>query len=216
MRAPARLDHDISLPPNPPYFIAGGAGFESEVAKVAELGWRATPSAAFSISVTAFRHAWSRLRSGQLPPDAQVQNMIEGTTHGVEGWLTWQPTAVWRVSTGMTQLRQNLRVKAGSTDPTGPSALGNDPRHQWLVRLSVNPAAGHELDIAMRRVAALPDPAVPAYSALDLRYARQLTEGLTLAVIGRNLLDRRHAEFGVASGRGELARSVLWQLAWAL
>ena len=65
VRAPARLDRDIALPPNPPFIIAGGPDFESEVANVFELGYRGQPSRDVSFSVTAFYQDWDRLRSGQ-------------------------------------------------------------------------------------------------------------------------------------------------------
>jgi len=216
VRAPARLDRDISLPPQPPYYIAGGPDFISEVAKVFELGWRATPSPGFSYSLTAFHHDWDKLRSGQVPPNALVQNMIAGRTYGVEAWANWQAAERWRLSAGLTTLREKLHVKPGSSDPVGASALGNDPQYQWSLRSAINPAPGHELDIAVRYVASLPDPAVPAYTALDLRYAWQLRPDLSLSVVGQNLLDGDHAEFGKAPGRSEIPRSVLFQLRWSL
>jgi iron complex outermembrane receptor protein len=216
VRAPARLDRDISLPPNPPYLIAGGPEFVSELATVTELGWRAAPWPELSVSVTAFRYAWDRLRSGQPPPNARVQNMIDGRTHGLEAWMLWQPSPSWRLTVALTSLHESLRIKPGSTDPVGPSALGNDPDGQWFMRLAFNPASGHELDLAVRRVSALPDPAVPAYTALDLRYGWQLSRSVNLALSGQNLLDRRHAEFGSAPGRSELPSSLSLQLRWAL
>jgi iron complex outermembrane receptor protein len=74
VRAPARLDRDLRLPPaGPPYIIAGGPDFVSEVANVLELGYRAQPTPEWSYSATAFLHDWQRLRSGQPPPNAQVQ-----------------------------------------------------------------------------------------------------------------------------------------------
>ena len=84
MRAPARLDRDIVLPPNPPYIIAGGPDFVSEVANVYELGYRGQPTPELTLSVTGFYEAWDKLRSGQPPPNAMVQNMIDGHTSGIE------------------------------------------------------------------------------------------------------------------------------------
>jgi iron complex outermembrane recepter protein len=216
VRAPARLDRDITLPPNPPFIIAGGPEFVSEVANVAEIGWRALPRPDLSLSVTAFHHDWERLRSGQLPPNAMVQNMISGSTYGVEGWGVWQASAAWRLSAGFTTFRADLGIDPGSADPVGPSALGNDPEYQWTLRSSFNPWSGHEFDLALRRVAALPDPVVPAYTALDLRYGWRVMPDLIVSVIGRNLLDGGHAEFGAAPGRSVIPRSVLLHLRWEL
>ncbi len=216
VRAPARLDRDIRLPPAPPYLIAGGSGFVAEVAKVLEIGYRGQPTSALSYSVTAFRHDWDKLRSGQPAPNAQVQNMIEGATWGLEGWGDWQPAQSLRLGAGFTALRKNLRLKPGSTDPDGPWQLGNDPGHQWMLRSSFTLPHRQELDITMRRVAALPQPAVPAYTALDLRYGWRLRPAMELSLIVRNLMDRGHPEFGAAQGRSEIPRSVLLRLRWDL
>jgi len=216
VRAPARLDRDIVLPPRPPYYIAGGPDFVSEVAKVFELGYRGQPTHTLSYSLTAFRHDWNRLRSGQTPPDAHVQNMIEGDTYGVEAWAQWEPMPGWRLSGGGTVLRENLRLEPGSTDPVGPRNLGNDPGNQWQLRSAFSLPQRQELDLAVRHVAALPFPAVPAYTAFDLHYGRWLRPDLELSVSGQNLLDGSHPEFDAAPGRSEIGRSVSLRLRWWL
>ena len=215
VRAPARLDRDISLPPNPPFFIAGGSTFVSEVVDVVEVGWRAQPSPVLTYSVTAFHGNWDRLRSGQPPPDAQVQNMIDGKTFGVEAWAAWQVTPSWRITGGTTLLRERLHVEPGSTDPVGPSALGNDPSHQWMLRSAWDLTPAVDVDVSLRRIAALPDPAIEAYSALDVRIGWRPRGDLSLSLVARNLLDSQHPEFGAASGRSEIARSLFVQATWA-
>ena len=214
VRAPSPLDRDIVLPPKPPYLIAGGPDFQSEVAYVAELGWRAQPTPSVSYSATLFQNWWERLRSGQPPPNALVQNMIDGTSSGFEAWASWQASPNWRLTAGYDLLREHLHVEAGSRDPVGPSALGNDPRAQWSLRSSLDVSATQEFELALRHVAALPSPAVPAYTTADLRYGWRFLPGWTAALVGRNLLRRSHAEFDAAPGRSEIPRSLLVQLAW--
>ena len=214
VRAPSPLDRDIVLPPQPPYLIAGGPGFQAEVTYVAELGWRAQPTDSLSYSATLFQNWWERLRSGQTPPDAHVQNMIDGTTSGFEAWANWQPAPNWRLTAGYDLLREHLHVEAGSTDPTGPSALGDDPRAQWSLRSSLDVTSAQELELALRHVGALPQPAVPSYYALDLRYGWRPRPAWTVALIGRNVLNRYHPEFDAAPGRSEIPRSLLVQLEW--
>lgn len=216
VRAPARLDREIVLPPTPPYIIAGGPDFVAEVANVYELGYRAQPTPAFNYSGTIFLHDWDKLRSGQPPPNAHVQNMIDGTTYGAEAWATWQASPVWRLSGGVTMLRKDLHLRPGSTDPDGPRNLGNDPNHQWMLRWALNLPHRQELDVAVRRVAALPDPAVPAYTAVDLRYGWRLTQDVELSAVAQNLLDAAHPEFNAMLGRSEIGRSVLLRLRWSL
>ena len=214
VRAPSPLDRDIRLPPRPPYLIAGGPHFESEVATVAELGWRGQQSDNVSGSVTLFQTWWERLRSGQPPPNAQVQNMIDGTTSGLEAWGTWQAAPAWRLGAGFSLLRELLRVEAGSTDPTGPSALGNDPRSQWSLRSSYDIGSAQELDVTVRHVDVLRAPRVPAYYAMDLRLGWRVHPGWTVAFVGRNLLEPSHPEFNAAPGRSVIPRSLLLQLEW--
>lgn len=208
VRAPARLDRDLTLPPRPPFIIAGGPDFLSEVAKVLELGYRGKPAATLNASLTAFMHDWDRLRSGQRPPNAQVQNMIAGRTYGLEGWGTWQPLPALRVAGGFMLLRKDLRVLPGSADPVGPSALGNDPRYQAMLQASWLGQPGHVIDLDVRRVGALPDPAVPAYTAVDLRWTWRATGRWEVELAARNLLDAAHPEFGAAD-RAEIRRQAL-------
>jgi iron complex outermembrane receptor protein len=218
VRAPSRLDRDIRLPPPtaPVYLIAGGPDFVAEVANVTELGWRAQAGSDLSWSGTLFHHRWDRLRSGQTPPNAQVQNMIEGRTFGAEGWAQWQVTRHWRLSGGLTLLRELLHVKPGSSDPTGPSALGNDPPVQWSLRSSHEPLPGHELELGVRRVGALPNPKVAGYTAVDLRYGWPVRPDCTVSLVGRNLFDAGHVEYSGTLGASQIPRSVQLQLRWSL
>jgi iron complex outermembrane receptor protein len=216
VRAPARLDRELRFPANPPYYIAGGPDFVSEVANVYEIGYRAQPSPSVTYSATLFHHDWDKLRSGQKPPNAQVQNMITGSSYGAEAWATWQVLPAWRLSGGATTLRHDLRLRPGSTDPSGPRELGDDPEYQWMLRSAFNLPRGQELDIAVRRVAALPYPAVPAYTAVDMRYGWKLSGKLQAALSAQNLFDPSHPEFNSAPGRSEIKRSFQLQLRWVL
>jgi iron complex outermembrane receptor protein len=215
VRAPARLDRDFTLsvvaPPIEVPVIRGGPTFESEIASVVELGYRAQPADRLSYSVTAFFHDYDRLRSGQ-PAPAFIQNMIEGPIAGVEAWGSFTPVPWWRLSGGFTTLHKHLGLKPGSTDPVGPSALGNDPEYQWQLRSAFNPAPRHELDVALRRVGALPQPAVPAYVALDARWGWKVTRDVEASLTLENVLDRAHPEFGALPGRSEYGRAAFLKL----
>ncbi|HEY0817720.1 MAG TPA: TonB-dependent receptor [Rhizobacter sp.] len=215
VRAPARLDRDIRLPPQPPYIIAGGPDFVSEVANVLELGYRLQLAADWSGSATAYLSDWKRLRSGQSPPNAQVQNMIDGRTYGLEAWASWQAMPAWRLSGGFTTLHKDLAQRPESLDPVGPANLGDDPSFQWSLRSAWTPAEGHEIDVAVRRVGALPQAAVPAYTAIDARYGWRVSRALELSLVAHNLGDPGHPEFNAAPGRAEIERSIGLWLRWS-
>ena len=212
VRAPARLDTDFYVYLHLPHFplfpvIEGGPGFQSEVADVIELGYRAQPSARFSYSVTGFFDFYSKLRSGE-PPPAVVQNMMEGSTYGLEAWGNFQATPNWRLSAGLSELREDLRIEAGSLDPTGPSALGNDPKYQFQLRSSLNIDPAQELDVIVHRIGALPNPVVPAYTSVDLRYGWRARQNLEISLTAQNLFADNHVEFGALPTRSEIPRGV--------
>lgn len=215
VRSPARLDREIYTPPQPPFIVAGGPTFRSEVADVVEIGYRAQVGADVSWSITAFLHDYERLRSAQIVGGSvQIDNRIEGEVRGLEGWANWQPTSRWRLSAGFLLLDRNLRLSPGSNDPVGPRTLGNDPRWQWSMRSAH--ALGERVDllIALRRVGPLPQPHVPPYTAADLQLNWNVQRDLQLSFGVRNAFDARHVEFDPGAYTGEIPRSVRFGLTW--
>jgi iron complex outermembrane receptor protein len=214
VRAPARLDRDVLLPPPTGFIIRGGPDFVSEVAEVIEVGYRADFERGLGISATAFHYDWDKLRSGQ-PPPAFIQNMIEGSVYGFEAWATWRTSDRWSVSAGLMSLEHDLGLKPGSTDPTGPSALGNDPEHQWMLRSTHAFGLHQQLDVMVRRVDELPQPAVPAYTAVDINYSWHFKNDFALSIAAQNVFDGSHPESGAAPNRSEFPRGAYLKLRWS-
>ncbi len=212
-RAPSRVDREFFQPAQPPHIVAGGPDFTSEISKVYSLGYRAQPIPALTYSVTAFYQQHDGLRSlGPTAQGLQFQNGLEGTSRGAEGWIAWQVADSWRLDGGFTLLRQRFSVSPGAIDVGGTASLGNDPRHTWTLRSSWDITPRLSWDVAVRHVAALPSPAVPAYTATDMRWAWTLSPDVDLTLSLKNVLDPSHPEWGVATNRVEHERSVLLQL----
>ena len=72
-----------------------------------------------------------------------------------------------------------------------------------------------ELDAGIRYVDTLAAPNVPSYIGLDLRLSWKPLKNLELAVVGQNLLDNRHPEFGAPTNRQEIERSVYGKISWS-
>lgn len=225
VRAPSRIDRDFFSPVNPTvvngvpqYAVAGGPDFDSEVANVLELGYRARPLSTLSFSATVFYSRYDRLRTlepNRNGPGAVFRNLAEGKARGIEMWGTWQAMPAWRLSAGLVAQRINTELKPGSLDATGATGLAtSDPTHYWSVRSSYDIAQGKELDLTLRHVGALTRPAVPAYTALDIRYGWKIRRDLELSVTAQNLLDKSHAEYGAAPGRSEYDRALFLKLLW--
>jgi iron complex outermembrane recepter protein len=212
VRAPSRIDRDLFYPANAPFLIRGGAQFRSETAQVYEVGYRGQPRPRLAWSATVFRTAYDHLRTLEIAPSGtflEFANEMDGTTHGVETWVTYQVTADWRVGGGITTLNKDLKLKPGSDGLNGGvAAEGNDPDYSWHLRSAHDLSAQWELDATVRGVAALPAPAVPSYVAVDLRLAWKSRGDLELSFTGQNLFDSHHSEFGNPLYRSELGRTV--------
>jgi iron complex outermembrane receptor protein len=213
VRAPARFDRDVIRPLGG---VLGGPDFVSEMATVFQLGYRTRTAGILNWSVTTYLHDWDKLRSGTVAP-VVFENRVEGLVFGLTTWGSWQVLPRWRVTIGATVLQKDLRVKPGSVGvaPVSIAQLGNDPDSQWAVRSSITPARRHEFDAMVRRIGALPDPAVPAYTAVDARYAWRARPDLELWVTGTNLFDASHPEFGALPGRSEFERGVHAGVTWS-
>ena len=217
VRAPSRIDRELYIPGNAPYFLAGNPTFGSEVSNVLQIGYRGQPFRALSWSATVFHHEHSRLRSLRpLPGGAIFANDLEGRTSGLESWASYQVNRAWRLIAGFVVLDQDLRLRAGGVDFGGEAALGNDPSHWWTLRSRLDITSRHQLDVTVRRVGALKLPEVPAYTAVDARFGWQVSREIEVGLVLRNLFDPNHPEWGAAPNRVEHQRSALFQLLWRL
>ena len=217
VRSPSRLDHDTFIPASPPFVLPGGAGVRSELATVYELGYRGQLLSRLSYSITGFYADYDHLRTQELHPSGTsiiFANEAEGRAHGLETWGAYQATRNWRLSGGLTLLDMDLGLKPGSTDPFGTEVLGNDPSYQWQLRSSLDLTASHEFDVMLRRVGALPDPAVPAYTAVDVRLGWQASRTTELSLTVQNLFDSGHPEFAHLTTLSDFERSVFLKLVW--
>lgn len=212
VRAPARIDREFFSPALP----AGGSNFQSEVARVFELGLRAQPVPSLSYSLTLFRHRFDRLRSVDVGADGvSLNNNLEGSVTGLEAWGQYRVAEHWRVNAGYVHQRERFQARAGTAPLGGATNLGNDPRNRWSLGMSVDLGSHMELDFQLRHVGALPSPAVPSYTALDARWGWQVRPDLELSLTARGL-GGRHAEWGTPGSRAEFDRALLVKAVWRL
>ncbi len=216
VRAPSRLDVDAFIPGSPPFLLRGGAQVRSEVAKVLEVGYRGQPMAGTSFSVTAFHNRYDHLRTQEVDPSqtfVTFSSLMEGKASGIEMWGSAQVASNWRLSAGLVALHQRFRLKAGSNDTAGPGTARKDPSHTALLRSTFNLASDKGLEVGVRKVGALDNPAVPGYTAIDARFGWRLRPELELSITGHNL-NGGHAEFGPAATRTQVGRELAVKLVW--
>ncbi len=212
IRAPSRIDRDFFAPP----LTAGSPNFDSAVAHTYEIGYRVSPNSDTLFSITGFYTDYDRLRTFELDTSTLAfvfDNNASGHSQGIEMWGSWQVRDNLKLSGGLVV--QEVRVNTHPADILQASGLGiNDPSSHSIVRVSYDFNANHLLDVTARHMGKLNNPAVPAYTALDLRYAWKVMPDLELSVVGQNLLDSKHPEFSNAAIRPEYDRSLFAKLQW--
>ena len=86
--------------------------------------------------------------------------------------------------------------------------VGDSPRHQGYLRTSLALPHAVALDATLRYVDHLPNQGVPTSSTCDARLGWQPSAALDLALVGENLLDAHHPEFGTLARRRDVRRSL--------
>lgn len=217
VRTPSRLDRELFFS-TPGFTLAGGPDFRSESVLAYELGYRAQPNDRLALSMSSYYNVYDDVRNVERVAGSDstyvLLNRMEGETYGAELWGDVVLTDSWRLKTGYAYLHTDFRLPPDSTDPTGVRSAGNDARHRFLLSSALNLTVRLEIDATLRYMGALPDPRVPAYTALDLRLAWRPNQRLEVALIGQDLLDQRHPEFGAPGTRREIEHGALLKAVW--
>ena len=227
--------------PWPVLIQTGGSVAASEVVHAYEAGWKQRLSSALSFDLAVFYHDYRSLRSvAFLPPLCQpatqppaacfaspasyilqvveAGNDVEGNSHGFELTTDWrpQPTLLFRASMGYFSMHLHRKPGVESMEQSG-----SFPEWQGALRMAWNPRPDTDVDFWLRRVGRVSEipggRSVPSYNELDLRLAWRPSKQVELALVGRNLLHRRHQEF--ASELADMPtmmieRSIFGQVNW--
>ncbi len=213
VRTPSRVDRDLFFPATPPFAIAGGRDFDSEKVIAYELGYRVRPWDQLSLSVSGFFNDYDDIRSISTNT-LTIQNENQAELWGIEFSATYRPTEWWRLRGGYTFLHKHTMIEPGGSDLNQGRAEGNDPRNQFIIQSMIDLPYNLQLDCVLRYVDSLPAPPVPSYFTADLRLAWRARDNLELSIVGQNLLDEQHPEFGPPATRQEIPRSVYGKITW--
>ncbi|HWY32482.1 MAG TPA: TonB-dependent receptor, partial [Candidatus Acidoferrum sp.] len=152
----------------------------------------------------AYYNDYTDLRSVQANPANPLQyfvaNDLYGFTYGCEATATWRATDWWQLQPSYTLLRMDLKARAdGASPPNNRSVAeteGSSPEHQFSLRSSMDLPNGVTFDTALRYVDRLSYFPINSYFELDARLAWQINPHWQVAIVGQNLLQDQHAEFG--------------------
>jgi iron complex outermembrane receptor protein len=212
IRSPTPFDTEVIEKIGATTFLAANPRFRPEEVMAYEIGSRKQLSDAASLTVTAFYNVYDDLRTVN-PASATVLlplfwgNFMRGDTYGIDAWGNWQITDWWRVSPGVTWVRERLEFKPGAIELLGISQAADDPSSHATLASSMSLSRHLSFDASLRYVGALPDPALRHYTDLDARFAWQANSAVEISLRGANLLHARHTELPAPAGE-QITRSV--------
>ncbi|MEJ2202023.1 MAG: TonB-dependent receptor, partial [Desulfuromonadaceae bacterium] len=238
LRTPSRIEEDATmrlwlLPSTPPTIITGmgNKSYASEKLLAWELGYRTIPDPAFSLDLALFFNIYRDLRSFEVQtadfstlPDyvnlpAVTDNKLEAKTWGFELSGDWQAADFWRLQASYSYLQMDVDT-SGDSDNTNSIALmeGTSPKQQLSLRSSLDLPHKVELDLWLRYASRLKPKSqgINDYLTLDLRLGWQPCPGLTLALVGQNLLQGSHREYDpeFQIPASEIPRGIYGQAIW--
>jgi iron complex outermembrane receptor protein len=217
VRTPSRLDQDLQLTDflaaTPPIFlrVVGSKGFRSEHLLGTEVGYRTLMVRKFYLDLAIFRNDYNDLygygpgsefvETSPAPSHIILQeplaNALKGDTSGGELAPDWKPAHWLEAKGSYSYVHLYVHDKPGFTDDQNTvSDNGSSPHHEATVQALFSIPKGFEFDPEFRYVSSLPAQKVAAYSTGDIRFGWRAAHGLDMSVIGQNLLQPHHAEFG--------------------
>lgn len=227
----------FTLPPDagtPGVFtsVRGNTGLASEEVLAFELGYRAQPVERFSGNLALFYNKYDNLNTvgvGTIEVDANglvfvpvaFGNSMHGRSYGAELDARWEMFDWWRLNGTYTFTKINLHPNAGAflADAANEKAT---PQHQIYLQSSWDLPHELEFDLIGRFVPFLQGfnaggtagftDTIDAYVSLDARVGWRPIQKLDFSLVGQNLLDSHHPEFGsevaVRAPLVEIQRSV--------
>jgi iron complex outermembrane receptor protein len=219
-RSPARgdagLQAGLAVFPDPggsstpvEVILFGNRQIKSEYLVAYEAGVRAEPNTRFSVDVSSFFNHYDHLESEEPGPEVfdpnpapghfvmplVFQNLMYGTTEGVELAANLKLTNRWKLSSGYSFLEMHLHTKPASQDTVDvPDFEGSNPQHQAQLRSHIELSHGLAWDANAYFVTALPFQQVPSYTRIDTLLTWKPAERSEFSLVGQNLVHDHHME----------------------
>ncbi|MGA7218323.1 MAG: TonB-dependent receptor plug domain-containing protein [Candidatus Sulfotelmatobacter sp.] len=217
VRTPSAIEEDfqdtglISANPLLVDRIYGDGHFSAERLIGYEAGYRAPVTPKLYLDVASFYNDYTHLES--LEPGATFletspapshlvlpfffRNGLLGDTSGIEIGPDWKPTQWWRLEGSYSYLHMALRNAPGSLDSfTAVSTEGSSPAHEVMIQSFLELPRSFALNQTYRYVSALPAQGVASYWTGNVQLGWHSPRGIGLSLVGQNLLQPHHAEFG--------------------
>jgi iron complex outermembrane receptor protein len=236
VRTPSRIEEDLKLTgfllADPLFYVEidGNKKLSAERLIGYEAGYRTLVTPKFYVDLAVFHNDYDNLvnfgdgtitvDSTPAPPHFTLHfpwaNGIKGSTDGFEIAPDWKPSQWWQAKGTYSYLNLKLKNKPGNMDTGSVSrAEGSSPHNQLTLQSRFNLPRGFEFDQTYRYVSALPAQQVKGYSTADLHLSWRATKQLECSIVGENLFQPEHSEFGHDPGPiVGIRRSVYAKITW--
>jgi len=201
--------------------------FKSEKLIAYELGYRNQMTPKLSADIATFYNDYERLQTTTTQPPAIVNNGVDpvhfflpikftnhmqGKSYGVEAAFNWQYSADLKLAANYSYL--HLLVTALNPEQEGAEDIY--PAHQLSTHIFWNINSNWTLDTSVFYIDELTAFNVDDYVRTDINLGGKINKNLRLNLVGQNLFDRSHREFGNATdlNAAEIEQSVFAKLTW--
>ncbi len=237
VRTPSRSETTISSqlsPASPPYApevrLVGTPSVPSEKLIAYEAGYRYHPLKTLSFDLALFYNDYSSLigvQKGTMTTffPINVAPALTATGKGGELAIDWRPLTWMNLVLAYSYL--DLTVTSSSPVIANGLDLSRSlmyadtaPRHQLSIHSTTDLSSHVKCTLWLRYVDSLPmpGPGVPDYVTMDARIAWKPLPTLELSLVGQNLFEPTHREYGIDTN-GDLtapvARSMYGKVAWS-
>ena len=202
--------------------------FEAEELTAYEVGYRQQFSEKLSADLTGFYNDYDKLQTTSVQSPVAVTtgpgspyflipvkftNNMKGQSRGIEAALSWAASQNLKLSLSYSHMKLALTALVKSQE--GAELLY--PENQAGLKIFWNINRNWTLDTSVYRVDKLPALEVAAYTRLDINLGGQLTQNLRFNLVGQNLLDPIHREFGAVQdiNAADVERSIFGKLTWS-
>ncbi len=234
IRTPSRIERGgtinvqvfPSAPPTLLQFVLND--LQDEQLDALDLGWRLQINPSTTLDLAAFHYRYDKLRgaaasapkivSGYVLVQAPDNNANRANAHGLEASLDWRPRPDWRLQANYSWIDMDVET-ANLPGQTPSGYAGTTPSRQFSLRSLLDITPKLRADAWLRHVSRIQNSqfAIPAYTTLDLRLAWQARKELEVSLVGQNLLDSAHLEYGsnfIRSNPSEIQRGFYLKADW--
>ncbi len=184
----------------PPMQFSGSNHLKSQEVKAYELGYRLKPKENLFFDFSFFYNEYDHLYATENNPTVFSRihdNKMYGETYGTEITSHWYVNENWRLTGGYSFIKMQMRTQNSSTNTARASRKEKEtPQNKFQVTSQLNLQENLELNTMLYYCDSVPYYDVPSYIRFDMGLTWHISRNMTFSLIGQNLLDRAHPEFG--------------------